>query len=367
MSLATIQRRTWSRNILFSVMVELTYRCNLNCFYCYNDLGLAGTPLSDEQYFRLFDDLRAMEVLNLTFTGGEPLCHPSFFALGARARALGFVVRIKSNGHALGGKLARRIKEEVDPYSIDLSLHGASAATHDRQTRVPGSFARLLANLPELRALGLRLKLNCTLTRWNEEEVEAMCDLADSFGVPIGINPTVSPRDDGDLSPLDIAPSREGKRRLYRLLDERARRAAGRRAPPAALPVGRPADEDLPTPVDKSCGAGSSGLTVDPYGNVLPCVQWRRAVGNLHRRPIREIWERSTELGRIRRLTVEAKKVVDAHGPSGRLMDFCPGMAEAATGSPLAVYGAAEEQRQLLQELSESHEGRRRSALPIVS
>ena len=35
-------QRTWRDNILFSVLVELTYRCNLNCFFCYNDPHLRG-------------------------------------------------------------------------------------------------------------------------------------------------------------------------------------------------------------------------------------------------------------------------------------------------------------------------------------
>ena len=32
--------RVTRENILFSVLVELTYRCNLDCFFCYNDLTL---------------------------------------------------------------------------------------------------------------------------------------------------------------------------------------------------------------------------------------------------------------------------------------------------------------------------------------
>ena len=59
------------------------------------------------------------------------------------------MVRIKSNGHALAARLARRLQDEVDPYMVEVSLHGASAATHDRQTRVPGSFERLVANIAE--------------------------------------------------------------------------------------------------------------------------------------------------------------------------------------------------------------------------
>ncbi|HVR96952.1 MAG TPA: radical SAM protein, partial [Thermoanaerobaculia bacterium] len=120
MGFETLLQKTWSENILFSVLLELTYRCNLDCFFCYNDLGLRGEPMRTEQYLRLFEELRDLEVLNLTFSGGEPLAHPDFLLLGAKARELGFVVRIKSNGHALRGEMARRVRDEIDPFLIEV-------------------------------------------------------------------------------------------------------------------------------------------------------------------------------------------------------------------------------------------------------
>jgi mycofactocin biosynthetic radical S-adenosylmethionine protein MftC len=330
MSFTEVLRKTWRDNILFSVLVELTYRCNLDCFFCYNDLGLRGEPLSTEQYLRFFEDLADLQVLNLTLSGGEPLAHPDFLKLGARARELGFVVRVKSNGHALRGEMARRVRDEVDPFLIEVSLHGATAATHDLQTRVPGSFERLLANLREVLDLGMRVKINSTLTRWNEDEAEGMLDLAASLGLPIQIDPEVTPKDDGDREPLSIAPSREGVRRLFDLQMERA------------VSVARGADDGtLPTPVEKHCGAGSAGVAVDPFGNVYPCVQWRRAVGNLHRQSIGEIWTGSAGLREVRGLTAEAKLRVDAFGPSGGFLNFCPGSAAVRTGDPLNVYPEA--------------------------
>ncbi|HWN44406.1 MAG TPA: radical SAM protein [Thermoanaerobaculia bacterium] len=330
MSFTEVLRKTWRDNILFSVLVELTYRCNLDCFFCYNDLGLRGEPLSTEQYLRFFEDLADLQVLNLTLSGGEPLAHPDFLKLGARARELGFVVRVKSNGHALRGEMARRVRDEVDPFLIEVSLHGATAATHDLQTRVPGSFERLLANLREVLDLGMRVKINSTLTRWNEDETEGMLDLAASLGLPIQIDPEVTPKDDGDREPLSIAPSREGVRRLFDLQMARA------------VSVARGADDGtLPAPVEKHCGAGSAGVAVDPFGNVYPCVQWRRAVGNLHRQSIGEIWTGSAGLQEVRGLTAEAKLRVDAFGPSGGFLNFCPGSAAVRTGDPLNVYPEA--------------------------
>ncbi|HKV09559.1 MAG TPA: hypothetical protein VJ725_15560, partial [Thermoanaerobaculia bacterium] len=62
MSLARILGTTWRENLLFSVLLELTYRCNLDCFFCYNDLGLSGEPMRTEEYLRLFEELRDLEV-----------------------------------------------------------------------------------------------------------------------------------------------------------------------------------------------------------------------------------------------------------------------------------------------------------------
>jgi len=354
-----ILRKTWRDNVLFSVLVELTYRCNLDCFFCYNDLGLRGEPLTTAQYLAFFAELRDLQVLNLTLSGGEPLAHPDFLKLGARARELGFVVRIKSNGHALRGELARRVRDEVDPFLVEVSLHGATAATHDRQTRVPGSFDRLRANLREALGLGLRVKINSTVTCWNEGEIEGMLAFADELGVPLQLDPEVTPRDDGDREPLSIAPSREGLVRLFSLQAERARAGNG------AVSVAREGDEGIvPVPTEKHCGAGSAGIAVDPYGNVYPCVQWRRPVGNLHRQPIREIWTGSAGLREVRELTVQAKAVVDAQGAAGPLLNFCPGSAATRTGDPLGLYPDAVRRAEVLGEVLERE--KKRTLLPVV-
>lgn len=370
MSLSRILATTWRDNLLFSVLLELTYRCNLDCFFCYNDLALKGRPLTRERYFELFLELRDLQVLNLTLTGGEPLAHPDFLALGARARELGFVVRVKSNGHALRGELARRLRDEVDPFLVEVSLHGATAATHDRQTRVPGSFDRLLANLGELQRLGLRVKINSTLTTWNEGEIEGMLDLAERLGLPLQIDPEVTPRDDGSREPLSVAPSRAGVLRLFRLLSERGaakEQAEGGAAARPEVSMARGADDgSQPAPVHKHCGAGSSGLAIDPYGNVYPCVQWRRPVGNLHDNRLAEIWRGSAGLEEIRRLTVEAKGTVEAAGPGGMLLNFCPGTAQSLTGDPLSLYTGAVQRRELLQQVVAEGEEKKRTLLPIL-
>jgi MoaA/NifB/PqqE/SkfB family radical SAM enzyme len=171
-----------------------------------------------------------------------------------------------------------------------------------------------------MRSLEIRFKINTTLTRWNEHEIEEMFAIAERLGAPLTVDPDVTPRDDGDLTPLEIGATPEGRRRLF---------SYGKDAHLAQH--GEP--EAPPAPTSKHCGAGSSAIAVDPFGNVYPCVQWRRPVGNLHRRSIREIWRGNAGLEEVRRLSEEVKKSL----PGGAGM-FCPGTAEGLTGSPLPVH-----------------------------
>src|SRR4029078_9336265 len=117
--------------------------------------------------------------------------------------------------------------------------------------------------------LGLRVKVNSALTRWNENEIEEMYAITDSLGVHLQFDMQVTPRDDGDTSPMSIAASADGIRRLMRVNLMRAGTDTSEEALPAP-------------PTSKHCGAGSSGIAIDPFGNIYPCVQWRKAVGNLH-------------------------------------------------------------------------------------
>jgi MoaA/NifB/PqqE/SkfB family radical SAM enzyme len=187
-----------------------------------------------------------------------------------------------------------------------------------------------------------------------------MFALADSLGLPLQVDPEVTPRDDGGREPLQVSPSREGVLRLFRLQFERGRAAAG--GPPEVARGGD--DGTMPAPVHKHCGAGSSGIAIDPYGNVYPCVQWRRPVGNLHRQGIREIWRSSAGLAEVRDLTVRIKERVDAQGPGSHLLNFCPGSA-AQAGSPLQLYPAAEQRRELLEQVMA--EEAKRPLLPVIA
>ncbi|HNX51069.1 MAG TPA: radical SAM protein [Thermoanaerobaculaceae bacterium] len=343
--------RMWEGNHLFSVLLELTHRCDQACHICYNPRPRDDGLLKLAHYEQLLRDLAGMGTLSLALSGGEPLLHPDFMAVGRAARELGFAVRIKTNGLCLDAVLAGQIRREVNPFGVDVSLHGACAATHDLQTRLPGSFDRVVGNIRAMVTGGLRVRLRLPFTRWNEGELQEGLALADSLGVPVDIDPELSPRDNGDAGPLALAASEEGLACLAAALRPRedvdlARVRAGA------------SGNQQPRMPRRHCAAGCATLAIDPYGEVFPCVQWRRSAGSLHQAPIQQIWETSPVLAEVRRVL---EKVMEetASRPPGSVLAYCPGLADTMGEDPTQAPSTPGPRARFLQMLAEPKPGPR--------
>ncbi len=292
------------QRLLHDVTLELTYRCNLDCFYCYNHREKPGETLSLDQYATLLTDLARMQTLFLMLTGGEPMMHPHFFEIGRMAKDRGFVTRVRTNGHSMNERICQRLKTEVDPYVVEVSLHGATAAVHDRQTRLPGSFDRLIQNLLIAREVGLNCSAVCTPTTWNEHQIEALFALCDELEIPLRFQGPVAPRDNGDLEPLSIQPARQTWDKIIELLASRRATEPTENCTRQA----RSAEISIPREQPSMCGVGVSGVDIDPFGNVQACMHLQEPAGSLHEQSIEEIWNYSPLFQRARAKSIEAAK-----------------------------------------------------------
>ena len=69
-----------------SASLELTYRCNWRCVFCYNPRHHDRRGLSGAEWVGVLDELRALGTLYVALTGGEPLTHPEFSAIARGVR-----------------------------------------------------------------------------------------------------------------------------------------------------------------------------------------------------------------------------------------------------------------------------------------
>ena len=80
--------------------VELTYRCNHKCLFCYcpweNEPSLKEAELSTDEWKKIFDKVKQYGVKQITFSGGEAILRDDLIDLISYAHNAGFSVGLIS-------------------------------------------------------------------------------------------------------------------------------------------------------------------------------------------------------------------------------------------------------------------------------
>ena len=311
-----------SRYLAFSgmprpvVFWNLTDRCNLSCTHCYSRSGpdrQTEGELTTAEALAFIDDLAAMGVPLILFTGGEPLIRHDIWELADHAIAKGIKIALSTNGTLITADVARKIKKSGIEY-VGISLDGATAATHDRFRHSPGAFDRSVAAFARCREAGVRCGVRVTLTRENFGELEDVIDLALSLGASRFCLYWLVPSGRGSDSYSRLQLGREEVTESLGLLYRKAQETD-----PGLmefLTVDSPQDcihllqsmqrdrspdfadaRNLLASLKGGCSAGFRVANVDPFGNVYPC-QFARSpdflIGNIRQRPFSDLWTDSS-------------------------------------------------------------------------
>lgn len=295
---------------------ELTTGCNLRCIHCRASSTELMSPedLSYQESCAAIDQIAEYAPFILVLSGGEPLWRRDVFDLAERARAKNIRVALATNGTLVDEQMADRIVA-AGIRRVAISLDGADAATHDVFRGQPGAFEAALAGFRRLRARGMSMQINTTVSRHNEEQLPRILDLALSLGadafhtfllVPVGCGLTI--KDEQMVSAERYEAilnwfydrSLEGRIELkatcaphyFRVV--RQRRAEARRAglPVPELPGqggGRPPHEMHA--MTRGCLAGAGVCFLSHRGDVYPCGYLPVSAGSLRRTPFHDIWE----------------------------------------------------------------------------
>jgi len=278
--------------IPLSVQVDLTYRCNERCVHCYLDHEDHG-ELTTSEIKHLLDELAEAGVFFLNLSGGEILVRKDFFEILEHAHALRFCVKLKTNALLIRAPQADRIRS-LGVQSVQISIYSHRPEVHDAITMVPGSLSRSLDAIRLLKSRGLKVIIADVLMLQNLHDYPGVRALAAELGVEFTIDPTVTPRMDGDRSILNLNVDQASLREVFRdealVGDVQEFCAAPRQAD----------DEDLD---GLPCSAGHTACYVSPYGDVYPCVQFPLPSGNVRRSRFLDIWRHSEQLNEVRSIT----------------------------------------------------------------
>jgi pyrroloquinoline quinone biosynthesis protein E len=281
------------------LLAELTYRCPLHCTYCANPINLAGyrDELDTAAWCRVLDEARALGVLQVHFSGGEPLLRRDLADLVRHAHGLGMYVNLVTSGIPLAaGALDELAGAGLD--HLQLSIQDARPAEADAVAGIP-AHARKLAVAEQARRLGLTLTANAVLHRGNVDRLVDITALAAAMGA----------------DRVELAHTQYygwALRNRAALMPSAEQVAHARRD--AVLARQRYGDRleivhvlaDYHTGAAKPCmdGWGSRQLVVAPNGDVLPCLAAAQLPGlvpvNATHTPLRDIWYDSSAFNRFR-------------------------------------------------------------------
>ncbi len=264
--------------------LELTRRCNLRCLHCYAGPAEAGkqSELAAERWLDILGQMASAGCLNLLITGGEPLLRPDFPAIYQRAKEAGMLITIFSNATLITPAIISLFRE-WPPEEVEVTILGATAATHDQLAGVPGSFRRFLKGFRSLLDAGIPAALKTVIMRPNRSELGAMETIARDLGVAFRIDPVIFPRFDGDRSPLELRLSpREAAAADF---NDSERSEKWKATMEELSRLSPPADGHL-----FLCGAGQSSFHVDPAGILTPCVMLRKPSYELTRGSFADGW-----------------------------------------------------------------------------
>ena len=237
-----------------------------------------GTPMSAQQWCDLLVPFIS-EAVQIRLTGGEPTLHPGFFDILEEVTSHEAWVTIFTNGRWPDPeRFIERIRGRRHLSGLLVSLHGASAASHEAFSRVPGSFAETVSNVRQAVQAGITVALSTVITSSSWNELDQVLELARGLGVHhIAVNRYIG-------GPLPgIEPTREQTQAAIRYVQ-------------ALIEAGEPLKYGIGVPQcfmpndSEGCLAGVAYVSIDPWGSVRPCAHSPTVLGSLHEQSMRELW-----------------------------------------------------------------------------
>ena len=254
-------------NIPVQAALELTYRCNLHCVHCYVDLE-ETEELTFEEWKEVLRQLKAAGTIYLLFTGGEIMVREDFLDIATYARRSGFIIGFLTNCTLMTPAVSRAMAE-LRPFSVGTSLYGATAATHESVTQVPGSFERTLEGIRLLVATGLIPTVQTLIMKTNVAELAQIEKLVASLGATARIDMGMAPSKTGYCFPFGYEPGEE----------ELAECGWQPDSPDSTNHAG-----------PGVCKAGKAICSVSPNGDAFPCLMFPLRLGNLKQSSLNSIW-----------------------------------------------------------------------------
>jgi len=282
---------------LVSMQIEITSRCNERCVHCYIPHQNKLHDMEESLFYNVLEQCREMGVLDLTLSGGEPMCHPHFTDFLSKLKEYDFTVAILSNLTMLNDKILDVMKGQHS-FDIQTSLYSMKPEIHDSITQMPGSFLKTRDAILRLIDNDIPLHINCPTMKQNKNCYGDVLEWAHGHKIKTSTDYIMMARYDHTDSNLDNRLSIEDVGKVIGSIiahNKDYQREVSR--PDFALRDQRDRSND------RICGVCIAKICMIENGNVYPCPGWYNYLcGNVRETSLKDIWENSPKVKYLRSL-----------------------------------------------------------------
>ena len=269
---------------LFDAGIELTYRCVERCIHCYIDDASnfsAKDELTTDEWKEVLKQIRELGCVKILITGGEVLLRPDLCDIAEYATKLGLIVDIFTTGVGLTDEILDRLRA-MKVNTVSVSLYSGIAAEHDKITGLKGSFDKTLKAVLMLKAAGINTFIKGVAIKQNLDSLESLYELGERFNIYVGITANMVSGHEAKCA-ADYAL---GDLELYKKFFELKMRYEPHNKIDRQL-----SREEMLN--DAACYAGFCSMSIDPFGNVRPCLSYPEMLGTIREDSLQTLWERT--------------------------------------------------------------------------
>ncbi len=172
---------------LTNLRISVTNKCNYACIFCHRE---GERPTADSLSARDIELVSraaySLGIKTFKITGGEPLTRPDIEEIVSSIKNIGRDVEVSmtTNGYFLLEHAKSLQEAGLD--RLNISLHAINSVNYNRMTGVRGS-GKVIEGLHLARDLGIPVKLNFVLTKYNVVELPQILDFASKMGFNINL------------------------------------------------------------------------------------------------------------------------------------------------------------------------------------
>lgn len=187
--------RILHKNVIRTVDLAATFRCNSKCIMCSSELmRQAGVnkgrrELTSDEISQVWKQCLALGAVHINITGGEPLIRgiDDICEIIKKLRPPRCLISLVSNTLLLDeDKIKRMAEAGLD--TLQLSLESIDPEKNDKIRGIPGHYKKVIEALKAAKKLGLNICLSSVMYHGNQEEIIKLLHLAKSYDVFLILN-----------------------------------------------------------------------------------------------------------------------------------------------------------------------------------